>query len=172
MPQTSPKSVVILTQEDGEILKKLHKRGSGGGGSKVNLPSRGGGQAFDSFWIQIGTSTQDGSNKRWKYDWIEVFKSTAGYGGWDEVESGRSGHGDDFDYAYNGVEDLNGASGTFGNGVDSANLSGTFDLKPVPDGVIVRGFLVYPDDSNSDGYPCKPELWFWYENGVDGDCAE
>src|SRR4051812_18686406 len=141
MAQTSPQSVVILTQEDGEILKKLRKRGGGGGGgdrSSIIPPSRGRGQGFDSFWIQIGTSSQDGSNKRWKYDWIEVYKSAAGYGGWTAVDSGRSGHGDDFDYAYNGVEDLNGASGTFGNGVDSANLTGSFDIQPVPANVIVR----------------------------------
>ncbi len=116
-------------------------------------------------WIRIGSATQDGSNKRWKYDWTEYEKSTAGYGGWTAVSGGRTGHSSTFGYAYNGVEDGNGASGLYGNGVDSSNLTGTIDIQKVPpDQVIVFAEVVNPADGS------LPELWFAYENGIDGDC--
>ncbi len=115
--------------------------------------------------VRIGSATQDGSNKRWKYDWTEYNKATAGYGGWSSLSGGRSGHNSTWGYAYNMVEDGNGASGTYGNGVQSSNLTGTIDIQKVPaDQVIVLASIVYPLDGS------LPELWFSYENGIDGAC--
>ncbi len=116
--------------------------------------------------IRIGSATQDGSNKRWKYDWSEYEKSTQGYGGWTAVSGGRTGHAATWGYAYNMVEDGNGASGLYGNGVDSSNLVGTLDIQPVPPNqVIVLASVVYPINGT------VRELWFSYENGIDGGCS-
>lgn len=115
--------------------------------------------------IKITGSTQDGSNKRWKYDWSEVRKTSAGYGGWTASSDARTGHTTDYDYAFNLVEDINGASGAYGNGVNSSNLTGTLDIKPVPNGVILWAWVELPPVAGQ-----KPELWFSYENGIDGGC--
>jgi hypothetical protein len=124
----------------------------------VSPPSR--------IWIRIGAATQDGSNKRWKYDWVEYKKATAGYGGWAIVSGGRTGPTSATGYAYNTVENGNGASGTYGNGVQSSNLTGSIDIQKVPPNqVIALASIVYPLDGS------LPELWFSYENGIDGSCT-
>jgi hypothetical protein len=117
------------------------------------------GGSQERFIARIDGSTQDGSNFRWEYDFVEVKKATAGYGGWTDKTNGRTGT------AYNLIEDQNGASGLFGNGVDSSNLSGTsMEVQPVPDGTRVEIFMV---TCQANG---ETEYWFSYENGIDGEC--
>jgi hypothetical protein len=107
--------------------------------------------------VIVTGSTQDGSNFRWTYDFEEAEKTSAGYGGWTAKENGLTGT------AYNIIEDQNGASGVFGNGVDSANLAGTFELQPVPNGTRIAVWRQHLTDGTF-------EYWFSYENGVDGAC--
>lgn len=118
----------------------------------------------DEIDIFITGNTQDGTNKRWKYSWAEAVLSTAGYTGWTTKSGGRTGSSTDYDYAYNRIEVINGASGAYGNGVSSTNLTGTFDIKPIPNGIPIRAKIITPDDES------KPSLWFAYANGVDGAC--
>jgi hypothetical protein len=101
------------------------------------------------FTAQTISHTQDGSNKRWLYKFEEMEKVNAGYGGWGVKADGLAGT------AYNRVEDNNGASGSYGNGVSSTNLTGLLvEIAVVP--------LVGSDDV---------EFWFSYVNGIDGACS-
>jgi len=112
------------------------------------------------FWAKLTGSSADGTN-RWSYSFTEVYKTTAGYGGWATLSGGRTGT------ARNTIEDGNTGSGTLGNGVAVSNLDTddyTFTLQPAPDDVIVRVREV--DHGGSTEY------WFQYENGVDGSCDE
>jgi hypothetical protein len=111
----------------------------------------------DTFPARLGAATQDGSNKRWTYDFAEVEKTSVGYDGWAEKTGGRSGT------AYNRIEEMNGATGLYGNGVDSDNLVTGFDIKEAPGGVLVEMAEVTVAGE-------EPEYWFSYENGVDGTC--
>jgi len=117
------------------------------------------------FWARIDGSTQDGGNKRWKYDFTEIRQATAGYGGWAVLPGGRTGTNAGGNPLYNAIEDQNGASGTFGNGIDSANLVGSIEIRPIPTGtpVWVRAAAV------ADG---TVTYWTKYENGVDGNCGD
>jgi hypothetical protein len=83
-----------------------------------------------------------------------------------DVSGGHSGHSSSWGYAYNMVENINGASGSYGNGVSSTNLTGTLDIKPIPNNVVLRAWIVYPLSSGA-----LPELWVSYENGIDGGCS-
>ena len=118
-----------------------------------------------TFPARLGASTQDASGpppkKQWTYAYTEVAKTGAGYGNWTTKAGGRSGT------AYNRSEDVNADSGLYGNGVNSANLVGTFDIQPAPPGVIVQMELV----PRADDPAADPEAWFGYENGIDGACA-
>jgi hypothetical protein len=101
---------------------------------------------------QIMSSTQDGTNKRWLYK-IKQVSRTTGFG-----FSDTSGGFNNVD-AYNLNELNNGASGTFGNAVSSTSLTGTFAIKAVPNGTVVR-----VERWGSD--------WaFEIPNGVDGACT-
>jgi hypothetical protein len=106
--------------------------------------------------------SQDGTNKRWLYAWSQAKKTTAGYGGWTAVTGGLSGTTTS-KIAYNRVENINAATGTFGNGVASTNLTGTFDVQPVPSGTPVRLKRVVVAGVT--------EFWFSYESGIDGACS-
>ena len=125
--------------------------------------------ADSGFWASITASAADGTN-RWKYAFSEVYKSSAGYGGWATLSGGRSGSVST-DPARNTIEDMNtGADGHIeGNGVDPANLdpvgtgSDTFAIMPCTAGNIVWMRQVARGGS--------VEYWFSYENGVDGDCS-
>lgn len=109
------------------------------------------------FWAKVDSSSQDGTNKRWAYTFTEVEKTSAGYGGWAVKSGGRTGT------AYNSIEDQNGATGTWGNGVASTNLTGTITIKAAPNST--RIWLV-PVALTTGAI----EYWFSYENGVDGAC--
>ncbi|MBT3201530.1 MAG: hypothetical protein HN350_16635 [Phycisphaerales bacterium] len=122
-----------------------------------------------AFWASITGSAADGAN-RWKYAFSEVYKSSAGYGGWATLSGGRSGT-TSTNPARNSIEDMNTGADSHveGNGVDPANLdpaatgSDTFSLMPCTSGNIVQMRQV---DCGS-----AVEYWFSYENGVDGDCG-
>lgn len=118
---------------------------------------------FPGFFARITDATQDGSNKRWKYSFVEVIKASAGYTGWRDKDDGIEGSAVTGVFAFNGIEDQNGSSGLYGNGVESSDLTGTFDIQPVPDGT--RVFIHSRFDF--DGVA---EYWFTYANGVTGDC--
>lgn len=124
----------------------------------------------ESFIGQIGaTPTKDGSNFRWSYTWTEMAKTSTGHGGWEAKEEGRTGTAGDADGAFNTMEDMNGASGTFGNGATSANLDTgdyTFTVQPAPSGLLVR---IWPMTFFVDSTETT-EYWFSYANGVDGSC--
>ena len=110
------------------------------------------------FWAKLTGSSADGTN-RWSYSFVEVYKATAGYGGWATKSGGKSGT------ALNTIEDGNSGSGTLGNGVAVSSLDTgdyTFTLQPVPDDVIV-----WVREVDQGG---TTEYWFQYENGIDGSC--
>ena len=121
------------------------------------------------FWAIITGSAADGTN-RWKYAWTEQSKTVAGYDGWANKTSGRSGT-TSVDPARNTIEDMNDASGVQGNGVDVANLDTadyTFAIQAAPAGVVVWMYIVeIPALGEVDA---STEYWFSYVNGVDGGC--
>ena len=105
-----------------------------------------------------GAPTQDGSNYRWTYPVTEIHKTSTGYGGWADRTNGRTGT------AYSEVEDQNGASGTMGNGVSTANLVGTYAHVAIPQGTRVTIKTVIVTDGTV-------EYWIiGMPNGVDGAC--
>ena len=57
----------------------------------------------EEFWGRVTGATSVGTG-RWKYDFTEVYKSAAGYGGWTNLIGGRSG------YLYNSVEEVGDAT--------------------------------------------------------------
>lgn len=164
----------FITQQDRQEAQRLRRDvdalgSAGGGGSGGSGPraQQGGGRPWDTVWIKITDATQDSTKKRWKYSWAEVYKATAGFEGWQTLTGGLAGGGanDPFGYAYNTIEDPNAATGTYGNGVSSTNLSGSMALIRVANGIILRGWIVYPADNST------PEVWFAFENGINGGCV-
>jgi len=115
-------------------------------------------EAVESHWMKITGATASG--KRWQYSGKIQKKTTAGYGGWVDDTSFN-----EITTAYNMIENMNGATGLWGNGVTSTNLSGSIDIKPAPTGAIVRVYL----EIVSGATPTR-EWWFQYENGIDGAC--
>lgn len=131
-------------------------------GISISPPAGGGaivaGDGEETFTARITGNAQDGSNFRWAYAFVQVEKTSTGYGGWTDVSGGIS------DTLYNRIEDNNGTSGLMGNGVDTANLSGTYAVQPIPTGTRVLVTMVRVDDN-------PPEYWVTYANGVDGSCS-
>ena len=127
-------------------------------------------QQQESFIGKIGaTPTKDGSNYRWSYTWTEQAKTSTGHAGWATKSGGRSGTAGGSDAAYNTMEDMNGATGTFGNGATSANLSTAeylFTVEPAPPNLLVRMWPVVFVVGSTE----STEYWFSYANGVDGSC--
>lgn len=159
------KSGVTIEQILAAISASTGSEFGGSGLYTLNIPGVGKSQAAyqprfssaaEGFWVIITAATKDGSNFRWTYTWSEAEKTATGFSGWAAKSGGLTGS------AYNTVEYANGASGAFGNGVNSTNLTGTFELKPVPTSqpVFVRPVAV----------GSTTEYWFSYENGVDGAC--
>lgn len=127
----------------------------GGRALSIQLPEQG-------FWALLTSSSQDGSNKRWKYAWSEAYKTSAGYGsGWSTLPNGRTGT-TSTNTAYNSIENINGASGAYGNGVTSTNLTGTIDIKAIPNNTPI---FLRPVRTGT-----TLEYWFSISNGVDGGC--
>jgi hypothetical protein len=119
------------------------------------IQSGAGGSGDGSFWARVASSTQDSPNKRWTYTINAITKYGSGFLAWTMGSSLT---------AYNTVEAINEVTGTFGNGVASTNLVGSFTVKPAPEGAIVR---VYPTTRTDNG---STEYWFAYENAIDGAC--
>lgn len=116
-------------------------------------------------WMKISASTQDSTNKRWKYTATEVEVSNAGYGNWSAVDSGIVLNSGIWDYAYNVIEDINSATGTYGNGTVSTDFSTTsYALKPVPNNVVLPMWIKWPEAST------KPFMVFSTANGLAGGC--
>lgn len=112
------------------------------------------------FWAEITGSTSLGNNQ-WTYSFKEKKKTSAGYGGWEDISGGRTGT----DTAYNFIENMNDGLTTEGNGVDLDNLDTadyTFTIQPAPAGVIVELGAVWNGATE--------EYWFGYCNGIDGTC--
>ena len=100
-----------------------------------------------TFTAKILSSSADGAGtNRWTYTFEQVRKTdidyNSGAGGWTAASDGYTGT------AYNFAEVINSASGTQGNGVDVANLLGTFALQPCP--------------RHTSGTPCDT-YHFWHE---------
>jgi len=104
---------------------------------------------------------RDGANWRWVYTIRERIKATPGYGGWIDRTNGRMGD------AYAWAEDINGSSGVLGNGIDLANLPGTFEPQPVPDG----SPIIVTEVTLTDALATK-EWWFERVTGPDGECQQ
>jgi hypothetical protein len=110
------------------------------------------------FWARISANSLVAVNK-YTYTFVEIEKTSAGYGGWADKTNGRTGT------AYNTFEDSNTGSGVQGDGVDIDNLSGTgFQLQPIPvrtDPVLV--YWLYLTDGTL-------EYWISVPNAIDGEC--
>jgi hypothetical protein len=130
-------------------IQPLRAAAEGGGGS-------------GTFTARITAKSQDTSGaphpKRWVYTIAEQEKTAAGWAGWTVKAGGRTGN------AFNKAEEPNGASGLYGNGVNSANLLTGFDIQPIPVGRLVDVGTV----SRTDGVA---EYWFTEPNAIDGTCA-
>jgi hypothetical protein len=110
-------------------------------------------------FARVTSSSQDGTNMRWSYAVTQVDKSGAAYGNWTDRSGGLTGT------AYNLIEDQNAATGTFGNGVASTNLTGTLAVQAVPTGTRIEIKPVFRTDNGA------VEYWFNYANGIDGACS-
>lgn len=98
-------------------------------------------------------ATQDASNKRWVYTGRKMGTKTGlGYSATWSLDTV-----DTAEYTlYSLIEFMNGADGTYGNGVtqddlDSANANGgDFDLGPIPIGTLVRAFIYVLEDGSQE----------------------
>lgn len=117
--------------------------------------------AGSMIWARITGSTPLGPN-RWEYDWEEVapLDDASGWAPSNSVLRRTSGFNG---RARNLLEVANGSSGVQGNGVDVANLIGTFALRPVATGTV---HLMH----GPTGSVVSPHWWFGSPNGVDGAC--
>jgi hypothetical protein len=117
--------------------------------------------------VKVLSAAQDGANKRWTYSVQEVGMGL-GASFW---AAAFTPFGAAFS-AFNLNERANlGATGMNGNGIMGSNLTGTFDLKPVPPGaiVIVEWFprlTVLGGALTGDWVITRSGL----ANGVDGAC--
>lgn len=116
---------------------------------------------FVQWFGRVVSAVRDGENWRWFYVIREIIKPTPGYGTWIDRPNGREIQG----YAW--AEDINGPDGVMGNGIDNANLPGTFEPQPVPDGspVIVTEVTLTDETATKEG-------WFERVTGPDGTCEQ
>ena len=108
--------------------------------------------------FRITASSQVGSTKKWTYTGTKVEKTSAGYGGWTDVTGPVTAT------LYNTLEDQNGASGTYGNGILQSNLTGSFAMKPIPTGTRVFAQQITLTTGDTEWWIVN------YANGVDGAC--
>lgn len=118
-------------------------------------------QRFVQWLATVVSSVRDGENWRWVYTIRERIKDAPGYGGWIDRPNGREGD------AYAWAEDINGPDGLLGNGIDTANLPGTFEPQPVPDGSAIIVTEVTLQDETA-----TKEWWFERVTGPDGGCGQ
>lgn len=119
----------------------------------------------ETFWAQItGWEVVDTpAQNRWTYSWKGIYKATAGYDGWSDLDTTGSNN------AFNTIENMNTAADATsptvqGNGVDidGADFPAGFEIQPAPIHVIVAMTPVQVGETL--------EYWFTYENGIDGTC--
>jgi hypothetical protein len=121
----------------------------GGGGSGDGGGNRG------PTYFRITAASQDGTNKRWAYSATQVYKSGTAYNNWSDGPLTTT-------TLYNTLEDQNGATGTWGNGVASTNLTGTLAIKAIPTGTRVMAWPIHVGSVT--------EYWTQYASGIDGGC--
>lgn len=118
-------------------------------------------QRFVQWLARVVSSVRDGDNWRWVYTIQERIKVAPGYDGWIDRPNGRVGD------AYAWAEQINGPDGLLGNGIDTANLPGTFEPQPVPpDSAIIVTEVTLADET------ATKEWWFERVTGPDGGCAQ
>ncbi|GIK18625.1 MAG: hypothetical protein BroJett004_07890 [Planctomycetota bacterium] len=100
-----------------------------------------------------GSEAVGGTGHVWAYTWEEVYWDGSD---WVHDVGARTGT------ARNRAEHGNPASGVLMIGIDTANLTGTFALQPIPNGRVVE----------IDGPYGGSTWWFSAENHVDGGCGE
>lgn len=119
------------------------------------------------FPVKVTGATQNGTNKRWGYTGVEMEKLAVGHAGWSAKTGGREATGaTNGVWMYNLNEQKNGASGTYGNGVSSTNLTGTFDIQRIPNDTLVwaRVVTVVVAGVTTTEWVCE------VASGVDGAC--
>ena len=143
------------------------------------VPRGGGGTS--GFYAILTANSSHVTNWTWTYSWAEVEKTGIGYGNWTTKSGGMFGTsavasggaysavGLDLGPAYNTIENMNGASGLVGAGVDVDGIDTdyfTFAFKEIPIGAIVwmRPVSCVVDDVD------VTEYWFSAWNAVDGSC--
>ena len=136
-------------------------------------------EAEDAFWAIVVGATADPTNIQWRYGFIEVWKTGTGYGTgkWTSRDESRQSTETSEGAAYNMAENMNGADGIVGSGVDSDNLDTdefTFEVKPIPTNALVRIRQVQVSYTDDDGNAqTTTENWITevgFTNAVDGEC--
>lgn len=156
-PNDSRTSAVFVSSRIGDIARNARQLRLPGTpdqlkrGNKVYMMAR------------IDSSSSAGTNQ-WTYGFTQMKKTGTGYGGWAVDADGITGT------AYNFREIGNGASGTQGNGVDVANLTGTFAVQPVATDTLVVLHRVLLFDATGAQRTGSIEWWFDSANGIDGAC--
>ena len=126
-------------------------------------------------WVKITAQTVADSpaKNRWTYTVTQVNKTAAGYDGWTLVTD--SALGIVGGTAYNFIEQMNVAADAssptiMGNGIDidsATFLATTFAVMPAPINLIVPAWVVLIQVNETTQ---TRELWFAWENSVDGAC--
>lgn len=110
----------------------------------------------------VATATVDanGNPVRWTYTVSEMYKATAGYGGWSVLSDGYTGA------AYNFNEEGNDGTGRQMNGVDhdGADYPSTVSMQPIQDNAILPGVMVFAASG-------AVEVWLWSQSNEDGTCS-
>jgi hypothetical protein len=114
-----------------------------------------------ALWFKIASSAQDSTNRRWTYTAKLAAKTATGFNGWSNSTVDTDNY-----TLYNTVEQANTTSGTYGNGVAHTSLVGTFNLKPLAAGAVVRAWPVTFSVSGTT----YTEYWFSAVNQIDGAC--
>jgi hypothetical protein len=114
-------------------------------------------------WFMAEITGQDvlgsAGGRRWVYSLAEVRRTATDFEALPMYAGGIT-----TDTAINGLERINAAgSGVQGNGVAGANLVGTFDIQPLPIGIVVPVMVSYLQDGT-------PAYTIFPPNGVDGAC--
>jgi hypothetical protein len=171
-PRTSEDLVVVQGTLWNRLVDEVERQGRLTVAPPLRLQDVPGGRLLTvamqqaGFWVWPTGHTQDGTNKRWKYDWASIENTGSGYGGWTAASGGLTGSSSTWDYLYNSIENSNAATGTFGNGVSSTNLTGSFDIQPIPNNTPLFARVVIPKVASA-----KPQLWVEYPNGINGACS-
>lgn len=118
------------------------------------------GQTIRAF--RITDATQDGSNMRWVYTGTEIYKATAGYGGWEDKSGGLSGVS-----LYNMTEDQQTGDVTAG-GTNTAgqDFPAGVTAQPIQDGTRVYAKRERLPDGTVEWWIIGLHTMF------DGTCAE